>query len=89
MKLCIVGITGLVGSELIQVLNESPLHVDEFICTASERSKGKEMEIRGKKYFVVTPAEACEMKPDIAIFSAGSGVSKECAALCGEWLLCD
>lgn len=79
MKLCIVGITGLVGSELIQVLNESPLHVDEFICAASERSKGKEMEIRGKKYFVVTPAEACEMKPDIAIFSAGSGVSKEWA----------
>jgi len=79
MKLCIVGITGLVGSELIQVLNESPLHVDEFICAASERSKGKEVEIRGKKNTVVTPAMACVMKPDIAIFSAGSGVSKEWA----------
>ncbi len=79
MKLCIVGITGLVGSELIQVLNESALHVDEFICAASERSKGKEVEIRGKKNTVVTPAMACVMKPDIAIFSAGSGVSKEWA----------
>ncbi|MDX9931805.1 MAG: aspartate-semialdehyde dehydrogenase [Bacteroidales bacterium] len=79
MKLCIVGITGLVGSELIQVLNESPLHVDEFICAASERSKGKEIEIRGKKHTVVTPAMACIMKPDIAIFSAGSAVSKEWA----------
>jgi aspartate-semialdehyde dehydrogenase len=79
MKLCIVGITGLVGNELVQVLNDSNLKVDEFICAASERSKGKEIEIRGKKYYAVTPAEACEMKPDIAIFSAGSEVSKEWA----------
>ncbi len=79
MKLCIVGITGLVGNELVQVLNDSNLKVDEFICAASERSKGKEIEIRGKKHYAVTPADACEMKPDIAIFSAGSEVSKEWA----------
>lgn len=79
MKLCIVGVTGLVGSQLIQVLNESPLHVDEFICVASEKSKGKKMLIRGNEYTVVTPDEACNMKPDIAIFSAGSAVSKEWA----------
>ena len=68
----------LVGNELVQVLNDSNLKVDEFICAASERSKGKEIEIRGKHY-AVTPADACEMKPDIAIFPAGSEVSKEWA----------
>lgn len=79
MKLCIVGITGLVGSELIKVLNESSMPVDSFIPVASEKSKGKKVLFRGTEYSVVTPAEACEMNPDVAIFSAGSAVSKEWA----------
>ncbi|PKP05294.1 MAG: aspartate-semialdehyde dehydrogenase [Bacteroidetes bacterium HGW-Bacteroidetes-6] len=79
MKLCIVGITGLVGSELINVLNESALKIDDFIPAASEKSKGKSISLRGRNYTTVTPAEACDMKPDIAIFSAGSAVSKEWA----------
>ncbi len=79
MKLCIVGITGLVGSELIKVLNESSMTVELFIPVASEKSKGKKVLIRGNEYTVVAPAEACDMKPDIAIFSAGSAVSKEWA----------
>jgi len=79
MKLCVVGITGLVGSELIKVLNESLLRIDEFIPAASEKSQDKKVILRGSEFNVVSPAKACEMKPDIAIFSAGSSVSKEWA----------
>ncbi len=79
MKLCIVGITGLVGTEIIKVLNESSLSVDEFILAASVKSVGKKVLVRGIEYAVVDVAQACEMKPDIAIFSAGSEVSKEWA----------
>jgi aspartate-semialdehyde dehydrogenase len=79
MKVCVVGITGLVGSELLKVLNESLLKIDVFIPAASEKSAGKKVVLRGSEYNVVTPAQACEMKPDIAIFSAGSAVSKEWA----------
>lgn len=79
MKLCVVGITGLVGSELIKVLNERLLRIDEFIPAASEKSQGKKVILRNKEFNIVSPAEACEMKPDIAIFSAGTGVSKEWA----------
>lgn len=79
MKLCVVGITGLVGSELIKVLNESLIKLDEFIPVASEKSAGKKVVLREQEYDVLTLAQACEMKPDIAIFSAGSAVSKEWA----------
>ena len=48
MKLCIVGITGLVGSEIIQVLNDFNLPVDEYFLAASERSVGKEIIIKNK-----------------------------------------
>ncbi|WP_353196757.1 aspartate-semialdehyde dehydrogenase, partial [Parapedobacter defluvii] len=49
------------------------------IPVASERSKGKEVEFKGKKYKVVTPDEAIALKPDVALFSAGGGTSTEYA----------
>jgi len=53
--------------------------VTELIPVASERSKGKEIEFKGKKYKVVTPSEAIALKPDVALFSAGGDTSKEFA----------
>jgi aspartate-semialdehyde dehydrogenase len=79
MKLCVVGATGLVGREMIKVLEEIDLGEEVFFPVASERSAGKSITYRGKEYKVVGLAGAVAMKPDIALFSAGAGVSREWA----------
>ncbi len=79
MKVAVVGATGLVGSEMLAVLAERNFPVTELIPVASERSKGKEIDFKGKKYKVVTAKEAIALKPDVAIFSAGGSTSTEFA----------
>ncbi|MFD1771749.1 aspartate-semialdehyde dehydrogenase [Sphingobacterium suaedae] len=79
MKVAVVGATGLVGSEILTVLAERNFPVTELIPVASEKSKGKEIEFKGKKYKVVTPAEAIALQPQVALFSAGGGTSTEFA----------
>lgn len=75
MKVAVVGATGLVGTEILTVLAERNFPVTELIPVASERSKGKEIEFKGKKYKIVTPSEAIALKPDVALFSAGGSTS--------------
>ncbi|MFZ4263211.1 aspartate-semialdehyde dehydrogenase [Sphingobacterium sp. HJSM2_6] len=84
MKVAVVGATGLVGSEMLTVLAERNFPVSELIPVASERSKGKEIDFKGKKYKVVTPSEAIALKPDVALFSAGGSTSTEYAPLFAE-----
>src|SRR6516225_6286701 len=79
MKVAVVGATGLVGSKMLQVLAERNFPVTELIPVASERSIGKEVEFKGKKYKVVLADDAIAAKPDVAIFSAGGGTSLELA----------
>jgi len=79
MKVAVVGATGLVGSEMLKVLAERNFPVTELIPVASERSKGKEIEFKGKTYKVVTLDEAIELKPQVALFSAGGSTSSEYA----------
>lgn len=79
MKLAVVGVTGLVGQEILKVLEEFNFPLTALIPVASEKSKGKEIEYDGKKYTVVTPDIAIALQPDIALFSAGGSVSLEWA----------
>ena len=79
MKVAVVGATGLVGRNMLRVLQERNFPVTELIPVASERSSGSKVEFNGKEYTVCTPQQAIEMRPAIALFSAGSGVSKEWA----------
>ena len=79
MKIAVVGATGLVGSKMLQVLDEQHVHIDELIVAASERSVGKEIVFQGKTYTVVSVDEAIAKRPDIAIFSAGASASKQYA----------
>ena len=79
MKVAVVGVTGLVGSKMLQVLTERNFPVDELIPVASERSVGKAIEFKGKKYTVISAAEAITARPHLAIFSAGSSTSLELA----------
>ncbi len=79
MKIAVVGATGLVGSKMLQVLAERNFPVDELIPVASERSVGKEVEFKGRRYKVVGLEEAIAAKPAIALFSAGGSTSLEWA----------
>lgn len=79
MKVAVVGATGMVGEVMRQVLVERNFPVTEFIPVASEKSVGKEIEFNGKNYTIVGLQTAVDMKPDIAIFSAGGGTSLDWA----------
>ena len=79
MKIAVVGATGLVGGEILEVLEERNVHFTELLLVASERSAGKQMLFRGKAYTVITLDEALRQAPDFAIFSAGGSTSLEWA----------
>lgn len=79
MKVAVVGATGLVGTKMIQVLTERNFPVTELIPVASEKSVGKEVMYKGKAYKVVGMQTAIDMKPNVAIFSAGGSTSLEWA----------
>ena len=79
MKIAVVGATGLVGSKMLQVLDEQHVEIDELIVAASERSIGKEIVFRGKTHQVISVENAIDACPDIAIFSAGAAASRQYA----------
>src|SRR6185503_9830012 len=79
MKVAVVGATGLVGTKMLEVLAERKFPFTELIPVASEKSVGKEIEYRGKKYPVKGMQDAIDMKPQIALFSAGGNTSLEWA----------
>ena len=79
MKVAVVGATGLVGTKMLQVLAERNFPVTELVPVASEKSVGKEVEYKGKKYKVVSMADAIAAKPAVALFSAGGSTSLEWA----------
>ncbi len=79
LKIAVVGSTGLVGRKMLQVLEERGFNASQIIPAASERSKGKMLPFAGTEIECVTVQEALDSKPSIAIFSAGSGASKEWA----------
>jgi aspartate-semialdehyde dehydrogenase len=79
MKVAVVGATGLVGTKMLQVLAERNFPVTELLPVASEKSVGKEVEFKGKKYKVVSMTDAIAAKPAVALFSAGGSTSLEWA----------
>lgn len=79
MKIAVVGATGLVGGEVLEVLEERNVQFDELFLVASSRSAGQKKIFKGQEYTVITMEEAVAYKPDFAIFSAGGGTSLEWA----------
>ncbi|MEO9965259.1 MAG: aspartate-semialdehyde dehydrogenase [Reichenbachiella sp.] len=79
MKLAVVGATGLVGSEILEVIKERNFEYDELLLVASQRSVGKVIEYKGKPHTVIGLDDAVAARPDIAIFSAGGSTSLEWA----------
>ena len=78
MKIAVVGATGLVGSEMLKVLNERGFGTSgyEIVVAASEKSVGKEIDFAGRKLTVVSVDDAIAQKPDYALFSAGATTSR-------------
>lgn len=79
MRLAVVGATGMVGTEILAVLEERNLPIDELMLVATERSVGKQLTYKGKQITVISMEAAINAKPDYAIFSAGGNTSLEYA----------
>ncbi|MBW7867059.1 MAG: aspartate-semialdehyde dehydrogenase [Brumimicrobium sp.] len=79
MRVAIVGVTGMVGQEMLQVLAEQNFPVSELIPVASERSAGSRITWKESEYTIVSLEEAIAKKPDLALFSAGGSISLEWA----------
>lgn len=84
MRLAIVGVTGLVGRVMLEVLSERRLPIKELILVASETSKGEKITYQNKEYTIITLFDLIKKNVDVALFSAGSKVSKEWAPKLAE-----
>jgi aspartate-semialdehyde dehydrogenase len=81
MKIAVVGATGLVGSVMLQVLEERGFANEEIIAAASQKSVGKKIAFAGRELTVVSIETAIASSCDFAVFSAGGSVSKQYAPL--------
>ena len=79
MKVALVGATGLVGSKMLQILEERDFPISVLLPVASQRSIGKRVSFKGTPYAVISAEEAINQAPEIALFSAGGAISKDLA----------
>ena len=79
MKVAVVGVTGVVGTVMLSLLDKRKFPITQIIPVASEKSIGNQIKFQGKDYTIVSLNDAVVMKPDIALFSAGGSISKEWA----------
>lgn len=79
MKIAVVGATGMVGTVMLQLLEERNFPLTEVLLVASEKSVGKTLTFKGKTHTIIGLDTAVAAKPDIAIFSAGGSISLEWA----------
>src|SRR4051794_27313112 len=79
MRVAVVGATGAVGTRMLQVLSERNFPADSVRALASERSAGKDVTF-GDGTIRVEALDAVDLGDfDLALFSAGGGVSEEWA----------
>ena len=76
MKTAVVCATGLVGTRMLEILEERNFPVTELYPVASAKSVGKKVKFKGKEYEVVSADDALAAKPDLALFSAGGETSR-------------
>jgi aspartate-semialdehyde dehydrogenase len=75
----IVGVTGAVGAEFIATMDRRAFPVGKLKALASARSAGKTIDFRGKKVVIEELTEKSFEGVDIALFSAGGGISRKFA----------
>ena len=79
MKIAVIGSTGVVGKVMLYLLESRNFPLTNLIPVASKNSVGKKIIFKNKEYDIVSINDAVEMKPDIALFSAGGSTSLEWA----------
>ena len=79
LNVAVAGVTGAVGQEMLRVLEARRFPVDQLIPLASKRSAGKRIGFKGNRYTVRELTKDSFAEVDIALFSAGGGISKEYA----------
>ena len=80
-NVAVLGATGLVGREMLNILSSRNFPIDDLKVIASSRSEGKKIQFEDRELTVEVVKEDTFKDIDIALFSAGSGVSKEVAPL--------
>lgn len=79
-KVAVVGATGAVGNQMLEILHETGFPVDEVYAVASARSVGKEVSFGDDVRLKVQDLATFDFQGvDLALFSAGSSVSAEYA----------
>jgi len=79
MRIAVVGATGMVGREMLTVLEERNIPITELLPVASESSVGRTIRFKDKEFRVIGMEKAVSLKPDFALFSAGGSTSLEWA----------
>lgn len=79
MRIAVVGATGLVGQEILRVMEERAIEFTDLYLVASPKSVGQKIKFKGKDYSIIGMEEAVALAADIAIFSAGGNTSLEWA----------
>ena len=77
LKVAVVGTTGMVGAEMLRVLEQRDFPVSELVPVASARSAGKTVRFKGSEHAVVQIAPDVFQGVDLALFSAGGGTSRD------------
>src|SRR5580692_5086646 len=80
----VVGATGAVGIEMIKTLEKRDFPVGELTLLASARSVGKKLKFRGRDVVVKELTKDSFQGIDIALFSAGGGISREFAPIAAK-----
>ena len=76
MKIAIIGVTGMVGREMLEVLSERKFPLTALVPVASKKSYGRTVFFNNKEFRVVMIDELMQKDIDLALFSAGGKVSK-------------
>ncbi|MGB3757772.1 MAG: aspartate-semialdehyde dehydrogenase [Rivularia sp. (in: cyanobacteria)] len=75
-RVAILGATGAVGTELLELLEERDFPLTELKLLASERSAGKKLPFKGENLLVEAVSEAALENVDLVFASAGGSISK-------------
>ena len=81
MNLAIIGATGLVGEEMLKVLDQRKIQFTNLTLVSSKKSVGKSINFQEKSYQLISIEDALEKELDVAIFSAGKDVSLKWAPI--------
>jgi len=78
-RIAVVGATGAVGTKMIEMLEQTVLPIKEVKLLASKRSAGKKATFKGEELVIEELVPESFENIDIALFSAGGGISKQFA----------